>query len=296
MSQYTGSSGWNMNGAKISSLADPSSAQDAATKNYVDSTAQGLDWKASVRAASTANVTLSSPGSTLDGVTLAVNDRVLLRAQSAPAENGLYTWTGSAVALTRTTDANTSGKVSSGLVVSVEEGTTYADKAFMLVTDGAITLGTTGLSFSSFGSGSTYSAGNGLSLSSGAFAVVPNGSSLDVSSSGVKLSQSSAGNGIAVSATGVISNAIGTGLVNSGGSTIVDRGVIAFWASNAGTHSASSTLSLTHSIGRLSYTVSVCLASTGEEIYADVTKSTTSVSVAFSSVQAANSILITVVG
>ena len=77
---------------KITGLGEPTSAQDAATKNYVDTTVQGIDWKASVKAATTANVTLASDlenGDVLDGVTLATGDRVLVKDQSTGSENGI---------------------------------------------------------------------------------------------------------------------------------------------------------------------------------------------------------------
>ena len=83
-------------------VATPTSDNHAANKSYVDSVAQGLDVKQSVRASSTANVTVASPAATLDGVTLVTGDRILLKDQTANAENGIYTY--AVGGLTRATD------------------------------------------------------------------------------------------------------------------------------------------------------------------------------------------------
>jgi hypothetical protein len=141
-----------MNSHKLTGLTDPSSAQDAATKAYVDATRQGLDPKDSVRVATTANGTLASAfanGQTVDGVTLATGDRILLKNQSTASQNGIYTVNASG-APTRATDADSSAKVNSGMYVWVEEGTANADTAWVLTTNATITLGSTSLTFVKF--------------------------------------------------------------------------------------------------------------------------------------------------
>jgi len=164
--------GLDLQSQKITNLASPSAASDAVNKTYVDALVNGLDWKASVRAASTANVTLASPGTTLDGVTLAANDRILLKNQTTASQNGIYVWTASGSALTRATDADSSAEVTSNMTVFVEEGTVNADTAWTLTNNGAITLDTTSLTFTQFGGGATsYVAGNGLTLTSATFDV-----------------------------------------------------------------------------------------------------------------------------
>lgn len=111
------------------------------------------DHKKSVRVASTGNVSLASPGSTIDGITMAVGDRVLLKDQSTASENGLYEWEGASTSMRRAPDANQAGELTAGLQVTVEEGTANADTTWVLTTDGAITIDTTALSFELAGTG-----------------------------------------------------------------------------------------------------------------------------------------------
>lgn len=121
--------------------------------------AAGLDLheskrqKEPVRAASTATVTLATPGTTLDGVTLAVGDRILLKNQAAPAENGIYTWADSAVALVRTPDVDSAADFVYGFIVYVREGTVNASTLWLFTQTAAITLGTTSLTFVKVDSG-----------------------------------------------------------------------------------------------------------------------------------------------
>jgi hypothetical protein len=139
-----------MGGNKLTNLGAPASNSDATTKTYVDTSVAGASnavaAKLFVRAASTANVNLAAPGATLDGVTLSSNDSVLLKNQSTAAENGLYTWTGSAAALTRRADF-ASGTAATGALVYVAEGSTNGGKFFVHTTTGAITVGSTALTF-----------------------------------------------------------------------------------------------------------------------------------------------------
>jgi hypothetical protein len=152
----------SLNSHKLTNVTDPTSGQDAATKNYVDGAITGLDWKGSTRAATTANITLSG-AQTIDGVSVIAGDRVLVKNQTTGANNGIYV--AAAGAWARATDADTSAEVTSGMMVPVTEGTDNGNTQWMLTTDDPITLGTTALTFTQFASGTSYSAGTGISIS-----------------------------------------------------------------------------------------------------------------------------------
>jgi len=154
----------SLNSQKITGLATPTDATDAANKGYVDNAVVGIDWKASVRAATTTNVTLASDlenGDTLDGVTLATGDRVLVKNQSTGSQNGIYVVKASG-APDRSTDADTGAELTSNFAVFVEEGTANADQGYVLTNDGAITVGTTALTFTQFTGLGQVTAGDGL--------------------------------------------------------------------------------------------------------------------------------------
>ena len=108
--------------SKVINVPTPTAAGDAVPKSYVDSAVEGLAWKDSARVATQSNINLSSPGATIDGVTMASQDRVLVRNQSTQSENGIYVWNGSAVAITRSLDASTFAELEQA-IITVEEGT-----------------------------------------------------------------------------------------------------------------------------------------------------------------------------
>ncbi|AMV20400.1 hypothetical protein [Planctomyces sp. SH-PL14] len=111
--------------ATATDLINPVDPQDAATKAYVDAKIEGLNWKDNVRLATTGNVNLSSPGGTIDGVTPATDDRILVKSQTDESENGIYFYNGSSAAMTRCPDADTFDKLENA-VVTVDEGTANA--------------------------------------------------------------------------------------------------------------------------------------------------------------------------
>lgn len=149
-------------------------------KKYVDTVAQGLEVKESVKAATTANLvatynntdgtlTGSANGAlALDGVTLAVGDRVLVKNQTDPVENGIYTVTltgsaGAAFVLTRAPDADTAAELTGGTFFFVEQGTNFGDAGFVATHDGIPTFGTTDITFEQFSGAGQISDGAGLS-------------------------------------------------------------------------------------------------------------------------------------
>ena len=144
---------------RITNLVDPVNPQDAATKSYVDEARQGLDVKDSVRVATTTNITLSGL-QTIDSVSVIAGDRVLVKDQSTSAQNGIYV--ASAGAWSRSTDANTNAKVTTGMFTFVEDGGVNSDSGWVLTTNNPITLNTTALVFAQFSGAGQISAGAGL--------------------------------------------------------------------------------------------------------------------------------------
>lgn len=124
--------------ARVLNLPAPASANEPARLSDLNSAIEGLAWKDSARVATQSNLNLASPGATIDGVTMTSADRVLVRAQTAGAENGIYVWTGATTAMTRAADASTPAELEQA-VLTVEEGTsagaTYRQTAVNFILD-----------------------------------------------------------------------------------------------------------------------------------------------------------------
>jgi hypothetical protein len=149
---------YSMGGNKLTNVATPIADTDAANKAYVDASRAGLDVKVSCRLATVANiVNFNAAPNTADGVNLVAGDRVLVRAQTAPSQNGIYTvttlGTGSNGVWTRATDADAADEVHAGLFTFVAEGNTLADTGWVLTSNDPITVGTTALTFAQFSGG-----------------------------------------------------------------------------------------------------------------------------------------------
>ena len=232
--------GLDLGSQKITNLADGTSPADAVTKAQLDAIARGLDWKNSVKAATTANLTLTAP-QTVDGISLIAGDRVLVKDQTTATANGIYVV--AAGAWTRATDFDDSVEVTAAAAVPVEQGTVNGDAVFILATDGPITIGSTNLAFTRLGgTGVTYTAGNGLNLSGSQFSVVPK-----------------AGGGLIVDGTGVSIDPAYTGLAKR-------------YAVNVPTNASAV---ITHNLGTLDVTVAVYEVSTGALVEPDITLTNT---------------------
>lgn len=232
--------GIDLQSQKAVNAADPSSGTDLATKQYVDNLSAGMSWKKSVRVATTTNGTLASAfanGQTVDGVSLVTGDRILLKNQTAGQENGIYVVqaTGAPV---RATDADTTAELRSAFV-GVDEGTTNGDKAYYQTAE-VTTVGTTPQVWSPFGVGQTYTAGNGLQLSAGAFSVLAADGTITVTGSGISTSRS------AIGATGK-------------------------YAANLGALTAGTPLTVNHALNTTDVVVAFRLVSGGEDVELDWT-------------------------
>jgi len=170
---------------------DPTSALQLATKQYVDSVAEGLHVHASCAAATTgtlssitggtvtynngtagvgATLTLSVALTTLDGYTLLNGDRVLVKNEATQANNGIYTWATGGTVLTRATDFDTAAEMASGDFTFITNGTLYANTGWVQ-TDPVTVVGTSPVTWVQFSGAGTYTAGTGLTLAGSQFSI-----------------------------------------------------------------------------------------------------------------------------
>lgn len=178
-----------MNFNRVTGLSDPVNPQDAATKAYVDGVAQGLDIKASVRVATTANITLSGT-QTIEGVSLSAGDRVLAKNQSTASQNGIYVV--AAGAWSRATDMDVWAEFP-GAFFFVEEGSTNAETGWVCTVNQGGTLGTTAVTFEQFSGAGQIDAGAGLTKTgnqlnvntASSARIVVNADNIDLATTGV---------------------------------------------------------------------------------------------------------------
>lgn len=173
--------------------ATPTADQDVANKAYVDSVAQGLDIKASCLYTTTGNITLSGLATQANGdwpSTLTAGDRILVKNQTNQAENGIYA--AAASGWTRTADMNNWAEVP-GAFTFIEDGATLSSTGWVTTAGSTGTIGVTNMPWTQFSGAGTYTAGNGLQLISNQFSVKLNGTSLDASASGLRISTTYAG-------------------------------------------------------------------------------------------------------
>lgn len=210
--------------------SDPTNPLHAATKQYVDNSLQGLDSKASVHAATTANIANLATGApnSLDGVTLAANDRILVKDQTTPAQNGIYVittlGTGANGVWTRASDMDVWAEVISAYVW-VEQGTLYGDTGWTATPDTGGTLGTTPINWVLFGSATATIAGNGLTKTGNTIDVATAASTrIQVNADNIDLGQPViGGSGAAAGVTKVTVDVYGR-VTNTGAATAADVG------------------------------------------------------------------------
>ena len=161
----------SLNSQTITNVADPVNAQDAATKGFVEATAQGLDVKNSVRVATTTNITIATAlnsGDSIDSITLADGDRVLVKNQSTASQNGIYV-VGSSPARS---DDLAAGVNAAGVFTFVEQGAVNADNGFVCTNNtGFAVVGTNNLTFSQFSGAGQITTADGIQKSGNTISV-----------------------------------------------------------------------------------------------------------------------------
>jgi len=247
----TGTGQVHVGGFKIESLGAPTASTDAATKQYVDDVAQGLAVQAPAIVASTGTYAAMSTGTVtynngtagvgatltttvaltaIDGVTLTVGDRIVIKDEAGGdlPNNGIYTYTSSTV-LTRATDFDTPTEMAGGDFVFVQQGTLYNDTGWVM-TDPVVTVGTSDVTFVQFSGAGSFTAGAGLTLTGTEFSVNTDNLTTDISGGNVVVKTSAqfttpnigAATGTSLTATGNVAggNLTTVGVVSATGNVI----------------------------------------------------------------------------
>jgi hypothetical protein len=256
----------SLGGNKVTNLGTPTASTDAVTKAYADALAQGLSVKAPVRVATTANGTLATAyanGQTVDGVTLATGDRILVKNQTTASENGVYIVAASG-APARATDADASGELQLGTMTYVTSGTANGGQQWVISAVGATPWvpGSTTTTWVMYFAATATQAGAGLTAT---------------------------GNVLAVGA--------GTGITVAADTVAVDTSVVARHVSATVGDGATTLFTITHNLGNKYPAVTAWNISSGESEEVSVgAVDTNSLTVGFAVAPATNSYLVSVVG
>ena len=211
----TGTGSVDVANKRITSVAEPTQSSDAATKNYVDAVKTGLDVKDSVIVTTTGNLTatysngtsgvgatLTNSGTqaaiTIDSRVLVVGERVLVKDQTTALQNGFYkvTTVGTASVnwvLTRTVDADEDSEITPGAFTFVEEGTVGGNNGYVCTNVGAITVGTTAITFVQFSGAGSVIAGDGLTKTGNTLNAVGTNNRISISADAIDISSSYVG-------------------------------------------------------------------------------------------------------
>jgi len=279
---------------KAVNFSDPTSATDLSTKQYVDNLVNGLSWKNEVRVATTTNGTLATAyanGQTVDGITLATNDRILLKNQTTQADNGIYT-VNSAGAPTRATDDDSTAEMNNASVY-VTDGTVGSGTAWTQTTKNP-TIGSSNIVWSQIPS-TAYTASLGVTLSGSDFRLAAGVSGAGLTLTSGVLDVVAADTSLTVNADSVQVNPAASGGLTVSSGLKVDSTVARIF--RQATNANSTSIAVTHNLGTAAVIARVFITSTGEEIECDVTATSTTVTTfVFGSAPALNTLTFVIVG
>lgn len=292
--RYLGT-GQDIGGTIITNSGSPSGLTDLANKGYVDNLVAGLEYKVAVAVATTGNLTITTgfvTGQVIDGYTLLLGDRVLVKDQTTQTDNGIRIVAASGTPA-RSLDADSTAELNNATVY-VTNGTTNGGRTYTQVTKNP-TIGSSNIVFTQVSSGVTYTAstgvtlvstdiqlastvaGAGLTFTSGVVDVVAGDTSLTVAANSVSVNPAASG-GLSVS----------SGLK-------VDSTVARIF--RTGTHASTTSIAITHSLGTAAVQTAVVVTSTGEVVECDVVCTSTSVTTfTFGTAPTLNTLTFVIVG